>query len=47
VKKKTAGGNGSVTQKLLFGHTVLAALMSGRKYSFIPQNGDSSEKSML
>jgi hypothetical protein len=29
-----------VTQKVLFGDAVLAALMSGRKYDVIPQNGD-------
>jgi hypothetical protein len=29
-----------VTQKVLFGNAVLAALMSGRKYDVIPQNGD-------
>jgi hypothetical protein len=29
-----------VTQKVLFGNSVLAALMSGRKYDVIPQNGD-------
>jgi hypothetical protein len=29
-----------VTQKVLFGNAVLAALMSGRKYDVIPQSGD-------
>jgi hypothetical protein len=29
-----------VTQKVLFGNSVLAALMSGRKYDVIPQIGD-------
>jgi hypothetical protein len=29
-----------VTQTVLFGNTVLAALMSGRKYDVIHQNGD-------
>jgi hypothetical protein len=29
-----------VTQKVLFGNTVLAALMSGRKYDIITQFGD-------
>jgi hypothetical protein len=29
-----------VTQKVLFGNAVLAALMSGRKYDVIPQNAD-------
>jgi hypothetical protein len=32
----------SATQKSLFGNTVLAALMSGRKY-VIPQNGFSKQ----
>jgi hypothetical protein len=31
---------GSVTQKLLFGNAVLTALMYGRNYDVIPQNGD-------
>jgi hypothetical protein len=34
-----------VTQKVLFGNAVLAALMSGRKYDVIPQNGDCSRES--
>jgi hypothetical protein len=34
-----------VTQKVLFGDTVLATLMSGRKYDVIPQNGDCSRES--
>jgi hypothetical protein len=34
----------SVTQKVLFGNAVLAALMSGRKYDVIPQNGDCSRE---
>jgi hypothetical protein len=29
-----------VTQNVLFGNAVLAALMSGRKYDVIPQIGD-------
>jgi DUF917 family protein len=29
-----------VTQKVLFGNAVLAALMSGRKHDVIPQIGD-------
>jgi hypothetical protein len=29
-----------VTQKVLFGNAVLAALMSGRKYDVIPQIGN-------
>jgi hypothetical protein len=29
-----------VTQEVLFGNAVLAALMSGRKYDVISQNGD-------
>jgi hypothetical protein len=36
-----------VTQKLLFGNAVLAALMSVRKYDVIPQNGDCSRESNL
>jgi hypothetical protein len=35
----------NVTQNVLFGNTVLAALMSGRKYDVIPQNGDCSRES--
>jgi hypothetical protein len=35
----------SLNQKGLFGNAVLAALMSGRKYDVIPQNGDSSRES--
>jgi hypothetical protein len=31
---------GGVTQKVLFGKAVLAALMSGGKYDVIPQIGD-------
>jgi hypothetical protein len=34
-----------ITQKVLFGTAVLAALMSGRKYDVIPQNGDCSGES--
>jgi hypothetical protein len=34
-----------VTQKVLFGNAVLAALMSGIKYDVIPQNGDCSRES--
>jgi hypothetical protein len=30
----------AVTQKVLFGNAVLAALMSGREYDVIPQIGD-------
>jgi hypothetical protein len=37
----------SVTQKVLFGNAVLAALMSGRKYDVIPQNGDCSSESNM
>jgi hypothetical protein len=29
-----------VTQKVLFGNAILAALMSGRRYDVIPQIGD-------
>jgi hypothetical protein len=36
-----------VTQKVLFGNTVLTALMSGRKYDVIPQNGDCSRESIV
>jgi hypothetical protein len=31
-----------VTQNVLFGNAVLAAMMRGRKYNVIPQNGDCS-----
>jgi hypothetical protein len=34
----------SVTQEVLFGNAVLAALMSGRKYDVIFQNGDCSRE---
>jgi hypothetical protein len=34
-----------VTHKVLFGNAVLAALMSGRKYDVITQNGDCSRQS--
>jgi hypothetical protein len=34
-----------VTQKVLFGNAVLAALMCGGKYDVIPQNGDCSRES--
>jgi hypothetical protein len=37
----------NVTQKVLFGNAVLAALMSGRKYDIIPQNGDCSRESNM
>lgn len=30
----------SVTQEVLFGNATLIALMSGRKYDVIPQNGN-------
>jgi hypothetical protein len=33
-----------VTQKVLFGGSVLAALMYGRKYDVISQNGESSRE---
>jgi hypothetical protein len=36
---------GSVTQKVLFGNPVLAALKSGRKYDVIPNNCDCSRES--
>jgi hypothetical protein len=35
----------NVTQKVLFGNAVLAALMSEREYDVIPQNGDCSRES--
>jgi hypothetical protein len=35
----------NVTQKVLFGNTVFAALMPGRKYDVIPQNGECSRES--
>jgi hypothetical protein len=35
----------SVTQKVLFGNAVFAALMFGRKYDVIPQNDDCSRES--
>jgi hypothetical protein len=34
-----------VTQKVIFGNIVLAALMSGRKYDAKSQNADSSRES--
>jgi hypothetical protein len=34
----------NVTQNVLFGNAVLAALMSARKYYVIPQNGDCSRE---
>jgi hypothetical protein len=37
----------SVTQKVLFGNAVFAALMSGRKKYVIPENGDCSRESSL
>jgi hypothetical protein len=36
----------SVTQKALFGNSVLASVMSGRKYDVIPQNSDFSRESI-
>jgi hypothetical protein len=35
----------SMTQKVLFGSAVLAALMSGRKYDVMLQSDDSSRES--
>jgi hypothetical protein len=35
----------SVTQKVLFGKAILAALLSGRKYVVVPQNTDCSRES--
>jgi hypothetical protein len=37
----------SITQNGLHGDAILAALISGRKYEVIPQNGDSSRESSL
>jgi hypothetical protein len=37
----------NVTQEVLFGNAVLAALMSGRKYDVIPQNGDCPRESIV
>jgi hypothetical protein len=37
----------SVTQKVIFGNAVLAALMSGRKYDVILQNCDCSKESKI
>jgi hypothetical protein len=37
----------SVTQKLLFGNAVLTALMYGRNYDVIPQNGDCLRESNM
>jgi hypothetical protein len=34
----------SIIQKVLFGNSVLPALMSGRKYDVVPQNGDCSRE---
>jgi hypothetical protein len=36
----------SATQTVLFGKAVLAALMTGRKYDVISQNGDCSREAM-
>jgi hypothetical protein len=35
----------NITQRVLFGNAILAALISGRKYDVILQNGDSSRES--
>jgi hypothetical protein len=35
----------SVTERVSFGNAILAALMSGRKYDVIIQNGDCSRES--
>jgi hypothetical protein len=35
----------NVTQEVLFGNAVLAALISGRKYDVISQNGECSRES--
>jgi hypothetical protein len=44
-KKKLLMEYESVTQKVLFGNDVPAALMSGRKYGMISQNDDCSRES--
>jgi hypothetical protein len=36
---------GKKNQKALFGNAILTALMSGRKYDVIPQNGNCSRES--
>jgi hypothetical protein len=36
----------NVTQEVLFGSAILAALMSGRKYDAMPQDGYSSREGM-
>jgi hypothetical protein len=35
----------NVTQKVLFGNAILAAVMPGRKYNVMPQNSDCSRGS--
>jgi hypothetical protein len=35
----------SVTQRVLFGYAILAAMMTGRNYDVISQNGDCSRES--
>jgi hypothetical protein len=37
----------SVTQRVLFGNVVFTALMYGRIYDVIPQNGDCSRESKI
>jgi hypothetical protein len=37
--------NETVTQKVLFGNAVIAALMSGRTYDVMPQNSECSRES--
>jgi hypothetical protein len=44
-KKKLLMEYENVTSRVLIRDTVLAALMSGRKYGVIPQNGDYSRES--
>jgi hypothetical protein len=36
-----------IPQNVLFGNAVLAALISGRKYDLMPQNGDCSREGNL
>jgi hypothetical protein len=45
-KIKLLGEYESVTQKVLFGNAVLAALISRGKYDVIPQNDDCSRERM-
>jgi hypothetical protein len=40
IKMKLFAEYQSITQEVLFGNAILAALISGRKYDVIPKNGD-------